>query len=120
MTRIELPFPPSINAAFANGGNRRGRHKTSEYKAWEQLASLYIKDSHRVGYGPYSLSIALKRPDRRRRDLGNLEKCLSDFLVAHGVVKDDSLCERLTLQWDDGLPAECVVIVQAWEGALAA
>lgn len=120
MTRIELPYPPSINAAFANGGNKRGRHKTPAYRAWEQLAALCIKDSHRVGYGPYSLHIALKRPDKRRRDLGNTEKVISDLLVAHGVVKDDCLAERITLQWDAGLSAECVVIIQAWEGQEAA
>ncbi len=119
-TRIELPLPPSVNAAYANGGNKRGRHKTPAYLAWESLASTFIKDSHRVGYGSYSLSVALRKPDRRRRDLGNYEKCLSDFLVAHGVVKDDSLCERLSMQWDAGMKAECVVIVQPHEVGMAA
>ena len=120
MTRIELPLPPSINAAYANGGNKRGRHKTPAYKAWEALAGLCVKDRHRVGYGPYSLHIAVRRPDKRRRDLGNLEKCLSDFLVAHGVVKDDCLAERITLQWDAGLECECVVLVQHFEAQVAA
>lgn len=120
MTRIELPMPISVNAAYANGGNKRGRHKTAAYRSWEALASLGIKDSHRVGYGPYSLHIALRRPDKRRRDLGNIEKVVSDLLVSHGVVKDDCLAERITLQWDAGLSAECVVIVQAWEGQVAA
>jgi len=120
MIRITLPYPPSINAAYANGGNKRGRHKTAAYKAWEQHAGMFIKDSHRQKLGPYSLHIALKRPDKRRRDLGNVEKVISDLLVAHGVVKDDCLAERITLQWDAGLDAECVVLVQPFEGAIAA
>ena len=118
--RIELPMPPSVNAAYANGGNKRGRHKTPTYTAWEALAGSCVKDSHRAGYGPYSLSICLRRPDKRRRDLGNFEKVVSDLLVAHGVVKDDSLCERLSMQWDANLPAECVVIVQPFAGEMAA
>jgi crossover junction endodeoxyribonuclease RusA len=118
--KLNLPMPPSINAAYANGGNKRGRHKTAAYTTWEHLAGLCVKDIHRAGYGSYSLSVALRKPDKRRRDLGNYEKCLSDFLVAHGIVKDDSFCERISLQWDAGLTADCVVIIQPFEQGLAA
>lgn len=120
MIRIELPFPPSVNKAYANGGNRKGRHKTAAYTAWEQLAAVSVKDSHRRGFEHYRLSICLKRPDRRRRDIGNYEKCVSDLLVAHGVVKDDCGSQTITLTWDANLNADCVVIVQQAEEALAA
>lgn len=118
MVRIELPYPPSLNNLFANG--KKGRYRVPEYNAWFALASAKVKDSHRAGYGPYSVHIAVRRPDKRRRDLGNLEKAVSDLLVAHGVVKDDCLAERITLQWASDLPAECVVLVQPVEEALAA
>lgn len=117
MIRIELPFPPSVNNLYANAG--RKRIMTPRYKAWFSLASTAIKGSHRQGVGPYALAIALKRPDKRRRDLGNLEKAISDLLVEHGVVKDDSLCERITLQWDHGIKADCVVIVVPCAEAMA-
>lgn len=117
MIRIELPFPPSLNNLFANG--RKGRFRTPAYDAWFALASTAVKDSHRQRIGPYSLHIALRRPDKRRRDLGNLEKGISDLLVAHGIVKDDCLAERITLQWDADLPADCVVLVQPFEGGAA-
>jgi len=116
--RLELPFPPSTNNLFANAGKRR--IKTAAYSAWLDLASIGIKDSHRLNLGPYSLHICLRRPDKRRRDLGNLEKAVSDLLVANGVIQDDSLSQRITLQWDDDLPAECVVIVQEAQEAMAA
>lgn len=118
MIRIELPFPPSVNGLYYNG--KRGRYRAPQYKAWFALASLSIKDSHRQNVGPYALAIALKRPDKRRRDLGNLEKAISDLLVEHGVIKDDSLCERITLQWDHGIKADCVVIVVPCAEAMAA
>lgn len=120
MIKLHLPFPPSVNAIYANGGNKRGRHKTPVYRAWEQLASIAVKDSHRRSFGPYDLYICLQAPDKRARDLGNYEKAISDFLVLHGVVKDDSYCRRLTMTWGENLSAECVVIVQESEEGLAA
>lgn len=118
LVRIELLFPPSVNGLTANA--KKGRVKTDAYKAWFTLASAKIKDSHRAGFEHYSLSICLRKPDRRTRDLGNLEKAVSDLLVAHGVVKDDSGAERITLAWGASLPADCVVIVQEAVEALAA
>lgn len=112
--RIELPFPPTVNNLNVNAKSG-GRYRSPAYDAWFAHASSFIKDSHRARFGSYSLQIALRRPDKRRRDLGNLEKAISDLLVAHGVVKDDCLAERITLAWDPGLEADCVVIVQAFE-----
>lgn len=118
MIRIELPYPPTTNNLFKNAG--KSRVKTLGYKTWLQLASYSIKDSHRQNIGPYHISIALKRPDMRRRDIGNLEKAVSDLMVANGVIKDDSLCERLVMTWDNGINADCVVIVAPAEEGLAA
>lgn len=120
MIRLHLPFPPSVNGLYANSAKGRGRHKTSGYKAWIDAASIVIKDVHRQNLGPYSISICLESPDRRGRDLGNLEKAISDLLVMHGVIKDDHLCQRLLMTWGTGLPAPCVVIVQRSEEDLAA
>lgn len=118
MIRLELPYPPTTNNLFINAGKKRV--KSDAYKAWFALASAHIKDSHRQAIGPYSISICCRRPDKRRRDIANLEKAVSDLLVAHGVIKDDSLCERLSMQWDSALPADCVVIIQPYEEGLAA
>jgi crossover junction endodeoxyribonuclease RusA len=118
--RIHLPFPPSVNALYGNGGSKRGRHKTKGYEDWIRLASANIKDAHRQGLGPYSISICLEAPDKRGRDIGNLEKAVSDLLVMHGVIKDDRYCQRLLMTWGTGLPSPCVVIVQPHEQGLAA
>jgi crossover junction endodeoxyribonuclease RusA len=118
MIRIELPYPPTTNNLFINAGKRRV--KSQPYKAWFELASISIKDAHRQRIGAYSISICCRRPDKRRRDIANLEKAVSDLLVQHGVVQDDSLCERLTMQWDDTIQAECVVLIQPFERGMAA
>lgn len=120
--RLSLPYPPSVNGLTFNAkkGAGKGRVATEAYNAWKQAAGTRVKDSHRAGFGRYYLNIAVRRPDERRRDLGNLEKAISDLLVAHGVVQDDCLAERITLQWDAGLAEECVVIVGPAEEAMAA
>jgi crossover junction endodeoxyribonuclease RusA len=108
---IHLPFPISVNAAYANGGSKRGRHKTARYNAWIAEASLHVRDSHRQNIGPYHIAICLEAPDKRARDLANTEKTISDFLVMHGVIQDDSKCQQLVMTWGKDLPAPCVVTV---------
>lgn len=108
---LHLPFPISINAAYANGGNKRGRHNTARYNAWIAEASLHVRDSHRQNIGDYHIAICLEAPDRKIRDLANHEKVLSDFLVMHGVIQDDSKCRELVMTWGKDLPAPCVVTV---------
>lgn len=108
---LHLPFPISVNAAYANGGSKRGRHKTARYNAWIAEASLHVRDIHRQNIGAYQLAICLEAPDRRARDIGNLEKVVQDFLVMHGVIQDDSKCQRLVMTWASGLQAPCIVTV---------
>lgn len=120
MIRIHLPFPPSVNAAYGNGGNKRGRHKTIQYVDWIKEASTAIKAGMRQGLGKYTINICLMRPDKRQRDIGNYEKCVSDFLVMHGVIQDDHLCQSLLMTWGENLPAPCVVLIQPFEQGLAA
>jgi crossover junction endodeoxyribonuclease RusA len=117
--RICLPFPPSSNHLFANGAKGHGRHRTAQYKAWEHLASLYIKDSHRINLEAYTIAIALNPPDKRARDLDNFVKGISDLLVSHGVVKDDSYCRKLVVVWNTSMDEECVVVLHPAEEDMA-
>jgi len=61
--------------------------------------------------GPYKLTILAVKPDKRRRDLGNLEKAISDILVSVGIVEDDSLCEWLEIKWVQNGPP-CTVQIE--------
>lgn len=125
--RIELTdMPPSANSlrkSFIRDG-RVVSAKTDAYSAWREAAIWEIA-SQRAGRidGPYSLSIAAQRNwrSKRARDLDNIVKPISDALVKAGVVKDDSLAERITAQWADDLdgPAVVVIVQEAVE-ALAA
>lgn len=116
--RYELPFPPSVNNLFATVGRKRVR--SDRYRAWAKQAGEFITMQGRKHVqGHVSMHVALVRPDRRTRDLSNTLKALEDLLVDMAVIDDDSLIQRISVQWvPDGPP--CVVLVQEASEVLAA
>lgn len=101
MVTFDLPEVPSVNNLYLNIRGRGGRVKTPQYRAWIEEAALKL-NSQRVPLirGKYFLLATFARKDKRRRDLGNKEKALSDILVSQGVIEDDSLAQEITLRWD--------------------
>lgn len=97
---LTLPFPPSVNNLFANSSH--GRFTTPRYAAWKSDAYVeLLRQPARFARhtGPVRVTYTFGRPDKRRRDVFNLEKAVSDFLVAHGILADDTLIEHGTVQW---------------------
>lgn len=91
-----LPFPPSVNHYWRNFRGRmvigaRGR-------AYRKAAIEAIGDQgvplDGIG-GPLKVELLAHPPDRRRRDLDNLQKALLDAVVAAGVIEDDSNIDDL-------------------------
>lgn len=118
MIRYELPYPPTTNHLFANVG--RGRVKTDAYRAWRERAGYTIIEQGRKRiHGYVALSIALVRPDKRRRDLSNSIKAVEDLLVSMAVIDDDSLVQRISIQWVSA-GAPCTVLIQEATESLAA
>lgn len=113
---LMCPYPPSVNGLFAGKARRR---KSAPYLAWIEQAGkeLLTQCPLPTFSGPYGLILSFGRPDKRKRDLGNLEKAVSDLLVEHGIVEDDSLAERIVLQWADNVTG-CRIEVCSFERAL--
>jgi len=65
--------------------------------------------------GEYTLDVQAKKPDKRRRDIGNLEKAVSDILQATGVIEDDCLCQDLRMRWVDFGP-EFLITIRPHDG----
>lgn len=86
---IELPFPPSLNHYWRRVGartliSRRGR-------AFRQaVCSILAAHGTRPLHGPLEIVIDVHPPDRRRRDIDNLQKALLDALAHGGAYHDDS------------------------------
>jgi len=114
MIRIVLPFPPSVNRLWRTTKSG-GVYSSKEYKDWAmhtgwvlagQLNGKSIK-------GKYTLEINAVKPDKRRRDLGNLEKAISDILEKCGVIENDYLCQEIHLKWVPTGP-QCEIIVREY------
>lgn len=118
MQRFYLPYPPSVNGLHNNGGKKFGRSRTKEYEAWRKFAGWKIKEQ-KVGKVPGRVEVVISvvAPDKRKRDVANLEKAVSDVLVTMGIIEDDSLIFRNTQQWATG-KGECLVVVSSFTGVL--
>ena len=51
--------------------------------------------------GKYKMRIIVERPDRRKRDLDNVIKALSDVLVSAKIIADDHYCIEFSMAWGD-------------------
>lgn len=108
---LQLPYPPTANNLFKNIG--KGRARTSGYNAWLSEAGWVAKEQRPAPVkGAYRLQIVAMRPDRRRRDIGNLEKPVSDLLVKLGLIEDDANAQSIFLGWafNDESPFEGVLV----------
>jgi len=106
MNPFTLPYPPSANRLWRNVPGK-GTLKSAAYRAWlsEALQSLLVQRPARVS-GPYVLSVVLRAPDRRLRDLDNTIKPLNDALKQAGIIEDDHLCRTIILAWSDLPPVK--------------
>src|SRR5262245_51088668 len=117
MPILDLPLAPSVNRLWRTG---RGRiFRSSSYDAWRKEAGWELR-AQRPGRveGPVEISIALGRPDSRKRDLDNVAtKAALDLLVEHEVIECDSKFMRITSRWDRSVPAgRAIVIVSTGAG----
>lgn len=107
-----MPRPPSVNAAYKNL-KKGGRAKTEKATTFAFHASVELARQHVRGVtGKVVVTYDVGRiADRRKRDVGNFEKLLSDALVANGIIEDDSKIERLSIGWVDGIDGVLVTVV---------
>ena len=97
MIELELPFPPSVNHYYRRVGprtliSREGRRFRERVCA--QLAGLGVR---RLS-GPLRIEIEVYPPDRRRRDIDNVQKALLDALQHGGLYEDDSQIVKLDIE----------------------
>jgi len=92
-------------------------YRSSEYTNWRTHALWAIvgQVKGKSIKGQYDLLIEAVKPDKRRRDIGNLEKAVSDILQAAKIIEDDCLCEDLHMRWVKTGP-ECLITVRIHDG----
>jgi crossover junction endodeoxyribonuclease RusA len=97
MIDLELPYPPSVNHYWRRVGARTLISRGG--RAFRRtVCSILAARGIRPLDGPVELVVDVFPPDRRRRDLDNLQKALLDALAHGGAYHDDSQIARLTIQ----------------------
>lgn len=92
-----LPLPPTANNLFPTGRSGK-RFRSPEYEAWKREAGLVCTARGFAVPGQISVLYEYSFGDRRRRDIFNYEKAVSDFLVLHQIIDDDCLIEEGTVR----------------------
>mgnify|MGYP001168743823 FL=1 len=97
MVELELPYPPSVNHYWRRVGartliSRGGRAFRTA------VCSLLAARRVRPLEGALEIEIRVHPPDRRRRDVDNVQKALLDAMQHGGAYLDDSQIVRLTIE----------------------
>lgn len=110
VVQLDLPYPVSTNALWMRSSTTGQVIRSPRYAKWFQAAGNELA-IQRPGCirGKYSLEVLIERKSGRR-DIDNAIKSVSDLLVANQVVEDDSLAQRITLEWSDTIKGAWVTI----------
>lgn len=99
--KLSLPWPPSTNNAYANVKGRRVKTKAARHYAVDVAAALLeLPKADREwarslpSDARFKVAIAVHPPDRRRRDLANVEKIAVDAIF-NWLGHDDSRIDDL-------------------------
>lgn len=112
MIKLELPWPPSVNHYWRMGHNRI--YLGAEGKRYKAIVNGLVRTA-RVSplTGHLGVQMIAHPPDRRRRDLDNLQKCLWDSIGAAGLYEDDSQIKHIAAWMLDPVPGGKVIVCLA-------
>lgn len=104
---LELPYPPSVNHIWRRMGSRTVLSREGRRYRQRVCAALAAATGGRPPRlrGRLELRMRVFPPDKRRRDLDNLQKCVWDALARAGVYADDSQIDRFSVERGPVIPA---------------
>ena len=100
MLELTLPFPPSVNHYWRHVGPRTLISREGRRFRRRVCAQLADSGLRRLS-GPLQIEIEVYPPDRRRRDIDNVQKALLDALQHGGLYEDDSQIVKLDIERRD-------------------
>lgn len=120
MVTLDLPVPPSVNAAYGNRRNikgqkrGRGRFKTKVYEKWLiQADASYMLQKRGLPKIAGKLIVEIKLPATVKGDASNRIKVLEDYLVSRKITGDDRDNWKVSIERDDALTEGCRVTLRA-------
>ena len=92
---FDLPYPVSLNQAYRAWNNRVV--KSAEARAYEEkvLDNLIMLRLNSFNEDRLKVTVTAYMPDKRRRDLSNLDKVLMDSLEKGGLFNNDEQIDDL-------------------------
>ena len=112
VTELELPYPPSVNHYYRRVGQRTLISREGR-RFRQEVCSLLAAAGVKPITGPLRVEIDVYPPDRRRRDVDNLQKGLLDALEHGGLYRNDGQIADLRI-----IRCECVpggrTVVRIW------
>lgn len=114
MIELRISRPPSANRLWRYSEGRV--HKSAEYRTWLATVQweIFSQIKKQTIEGPFKMTLAAQRPDRRRRDIDNLIKPTLDALAHAKVIEDDRACEWVEAYWA-GRGEKCYVTLEPVE-----
>ena len=103
MVEFHLPYPPSVNHYWRRVGARTLISRGGRAFRAAVCSLLASRGIHPLN-GPLVVDVVVHPPDRRRRDIDNVQKALLDALQHGGAYCDDSQIVRLSIE--RGQPVE--------------
>lgn len=92
---LSLPYPPSVNTYYATVNGRRVL--SSKGRDYKRTVAFMVGKVEQIT-GRVGVGIELFMPDKRRRDIDNVQKALLDALQHAGVYEDDSQIDVLLVR----------------------
>ena len=114
MIELKLPIPPTVNHYYVRTirGMVIGK-KGVAFRKETLLLFHTLFPSHKVFDGKLKVDIKFIPPDRRRRDVDNILKCLLDSLEKASIYKDDSqIIDLRVRKLDPEKPGFLIVTVE--------
>lgn len=100
---LNLPYPPSINNYYGITCNGNIPHKyikpTGKTYKKEVLDYITTNNLDIQANIPVKVAIIISPPDRRKRDIDNILKCLFDSLTEANFWQDDSIVKELHISY---------------------
>lgn len=112
MIRFELPYPPSINHYYIHTA-RGVKIGDKGHKYRNDAVYLLHKFKGACKDKKIAVTINVFPPDKRKRDLDNILKCLLDAMEHANVYENDNNIDMLTVIRRQSVPNGCV---QVWIG----
>lgn len=108
--KLTLPYPPSMNRYWRRAG--RHMHLSNEARQYRgRVCEVVAKQGIEPLIGRLRIEIEVYPPDRRRRDIDNIQKPILDSLQHADVYDDDEqidwlLTRRCAVQRDGKIEVE--------------